>query len=547
MRQLLILKFALLAGGVLLTNHFFLGQLALFVKLDLYHWLAVFLLIWAAAGIALFYVAFTPRKGARVTWALLLGLSTLAGETYFQVVGDRLTIGALDAMWDPAMLNLETVAFYARQAGLALLYTAVLLAGLMIPLPLPAIPRWRTLVLSPLAPCFLIAAVIVYDAASTGIETQGLPSQFYNLSLLTLHPLSAPPPTETAEVDIPLVRPPAARHVVLIVDESVSGDFIDVNVERGTTPYLLTYPAGMVNFGLATAASTCSNASNAILRLGAKPELLGSRKYSPFANPSVWKYAKKAGFETNFVDAQRLAESGQNFMYPAELRLIDHVLTVPRGTPAASRDFEAQKLVQEVLSRPEPQFIYVNKQGAHFPYQNWTPENEALFLPVMQSREAIGNRERLVNSYKNAIHWTVDRFFESLLPRIDLTDTVIIYTSDHGQNLLDDGLPVTHCRRLGVQLNEAVVPLLTWTENQALHQRFLQAAKMNFGSVSHFEIFPALLDLFGYDPAIVRDRYHQSLFERIDQPLGFISGPVTGRFGRKPLWNSRDGLHQQTR
>jgi glucan phosphoethanolaminetransferase (alkaline phosphatase superfamily) len=234
-------------------------------------------------------------------------------------------------------------------------------------------------------------------------------------------------------------------------------------------------------------------------------------------------------------------------MNATELVLIDHVLTVLREIPGASRDIEVQRLVREVLSRPEPQFIYVNKQGTHFPYQKWTPENEALFLPAMEPLEAVGNREHLVNSYKNAIHWSVDRFFEALLPHIDLAETAIIYTSDHGQNLLDDGKPVTHCRRLGVQLNEAVVPLLAWTGNQALRQRFLQAAEVNFGSVSHFEIFPALLDLFGYDPAIVRDRYHQSLFERIDEPLGFISGPITGRFGRKPAWNSRDGLHQLTR
>lgn len=546
-RGRLALKIALLASGVYLTNHLWLNQLAHLLNLGLWHWLAVFCMIWASAVAALLYVAFMSRRGARVVWAVLLSLSTLIGEVHFAVVGDWLSLARLDAMWDPALASVDTVAFYGRQVGRALLETAVLMAGLLIPLPLPVMPRVRALPWLPLAPFVLIGALTVYDAGSSGLETRALPSQFHSMTVLALYPLSTPPPTEMTPVDIPLVAAPAARHVVLIVDESVSGDFIDVNVDRGTTPYLRAHSAGFVNFGLATSASTCSNASNAILRLGARPELLGTGNYSPLSNPSIWSHAKRAGFTTNFIDAQRLARHHQHFMFPAELRLIDHVLTPPPRTRLPQKDVEVQHLLRVVLTRPTPQFVYINKEGAHFPYQLRTPLSEAPFQPSMGPREPMGDRARLVNAYKNVIRWSVDHFFETLLPNLDLSNTVIIYTSDHGQNLLDDGTPVTHCRRMGVQVQEAVVPLLVWTGNAALHERFQQSATMNVGAASHFEVFPTVLELFGYDPDSVRSRYHQSLFERIDTPMGFISGPVTNRFGRKPVWHPRDGLHQMTR
>jgi glucan phosphoethanolaminetransferase (alkaline phosphatase superfamily) len=165
----------------------------------------------------------------------------------------------------------------------------------------------------------------------------------------------------------------------------------------------------------------------------------------------------------------------------------------------------------------------------------------------MQAYDTIEDRERLVNTYQNAIHWSVDHFFETLLAEIDLSDSVLIYTSDHGQNLLDDGNPTTHCRRIEANLYEAVVPLLVWTGDEELRQEFIRAAHMNSGRASHFEIFPAVLELFGYDPQLVKRRYHQGLFEKIDEPLGFTSGPIMGRFGWQATWHSRDGLDQLER
>ena len=41
----------------------------------------------------------------------------------------------------------------------------------------------------------------------------------------------------------------------------------------------------------------------------------------------------------------------------------------------------------------------------------------------------------MVCHYPNAIAWSVDEFFRKLLPAVDLSKTLIVYTSDHGQSL----------------------------------------------------------------------------------------------------------------
>ena len=199
------------------------------------------------------------------------------------------------------------------------------------------------------------------------------------------------------------------------------------------------------------------------------------------------------------------------------------------------------------MRRRAPQFVFINKLGVHFPYRRHYPKEETVFIPAMEPFESISSRERLVNTYKNAIRWSVDQFFQTLFDEIDLGNSVIIYTSDHGQNLLDDGKPATHCRRTAQILNEAVVPLMVWTDHDSLQDKFRQSLLKNHNAASHFEIFPTVLILFGYEPVAVRLRYHQSLFEKIDTPLGFTSGPITGRFGRQLVWNSREGLEMISR
>jgi glucan phosphoethanolaminetransferase (alkaline phosphatase superfamily) len=120
-------------------------------------------------------------------------------------------------------------------------------------------------------------------------------------------------------------------------------------------------------------------------------------------------------------------------MSVTENKLIDQTTSV-RGDPKYLRDFFVAKKLTEALAEPEPAFIYVDKFGVHIPYENKYPPDHARF-PVISD----DSRQKLIGLYKNAVGWSVDEFFSFLLSSADLSDTLIVYTSDHGQ-LQDESL-----------------------------------------------------------------------------------------------------------
>jgi hypothetical protein len=528
--------------------------------------MAVFAGIWLASLMTILSIAFTTSRWTKIIWTFLIGLSTFSGDLYFRIVQERLTYETLEVMFDGAKWfwnadeGINLIHLYGPLITKSLAMTIILCFGIVAKPQLRnrlagsplyrkgqsgatrTVLIWNALKLLPFVPHFLLIGLIYYVAGGGGNETKGMPTQFYTSSLATVFALSSTRTPHKSEVKISAMRPPAIRHVVLIVDESIRGDFIDLNHNRRTTPYLLALDSLIVNFGLAISGSNCTNASNAIMRLGANPKTLGKSEEALLGNPSIWKYAKKAGYETIYLEAQWFYQGYDNYMNKEEIGLIDRYISIEREVERAQKDRAAARLLRELLQRPTPQFIYVNKQGAHFPYEGAYPREQAAFFPHMEITESISSQPRLINSYKNAIRWSVDGFFEKLVPEIDLQNVLIIYTADHGQNLLDDGQPVTHCRRLSPSLFEAVVPLFIVTGNRTLYHKFQQAARTHFNQSSHFQIFPTLLTLFGYETKSVQEIYYQSLFAPMTESIGFVTGSITGHLGRRPEWHSRAGL-----
>ena len=477
---------------------------------------------------------------------MLIFISTFLGSMYYEITLERLTYSTAEVLWDSFKMYsvsgdlADMIFLYGRQILKAFFNSVLLAFAISFPSQKFKLPQWRFLKLTPFIPYALIMGLIYYSAGGLELETKALPNQFYNLSLTTIFAAYSSNSPVKREVESPLTGKFLARHVVLIVDESIRGDFIDLNKDRGLTPFLTSQDSLIANFGLAVSASNCTNASNAILRLGANPETLGKQKI--LENPSIWKYAKKAGFETTYMLSYFKPQDYLNYMNEDERKLIDHYAFVDSDVIPQLYDHELAQQIIEITKRPEPQFIYLNKRGVHFPYASAYPEEEAVFKPFMKTDDPISTRERLVNTYKNAVRWTVDGFFKKLIPGINLEETLLIYTSDHGQNLMDDGKLVTHCRRISPTLNEAIVPLFVITENSALYQKFQDAAHYNLNRTNHFQVFPTILTLFGYDENHVSETYYQTLFEPVKERLGFTTGIITGLFGREPDWNPCDDI-----
>lgn len=534
------LRVGLVLLFVALTNWGFTDRFRLLVAAERYTTLVPWVIIWGLSLGAIVVAALQPSRAVRLFWAVVLSLSTGAGLGYALASGSDMNVFDVISLWNARHEAHRAMDFYWHDLAWAI---AVFAAGMVLfsvpPVPEGGLTRRALVWLGwvPAVPVALIAAIVLIK---DGGGSQVTPRQFQTLALW----LVAGSKVAAAEVPARGVvtwtpdRPAAVKSIVLLVDESLRADYIDWRAGNPFTPVMAAERRRFVDFGQAASGGNCSNYSNAILRLGAsRTDVVGSINSSP----SIWQYAKRAGFRTVFIDGQSgfIKNPGrlQNFMTMQEASDIDEFVTFDEGVPLPDLDFRVLAEIRKRLASPEPVFIYANKNGAHFPYDEGYPEAEAMFRPTVAETGDTSSRVR-VNSYRNVIRWSVDGFFRDLFSTVDLARTAIVFTSDHGQAFADGHL--THCSVESPDPREGLVPLLALTGDERLQARFAEGARLNARRASHFAITPTLLDLMGYPASEVRARYGPSLFERAEAEPAFTSGDIFGLFRREVFWTPID-------
>jgi glucan phosphoethanolaminetransferase (alkaline phosphatase superfamily) len=316
------------------------------------------------------------------------------------------------------------------------------------------------------------------------------------------------------KLDYPGAPASRFRKIVLIVDESVRGDYLSINnPSLPTTPFLLSRQADIANFGKAVSAANCSLDTRRALRFGYReedvPSGLAARRLPP-----VWRYAKLAGLKSVYIDSYGTVTNYVNDMRHAEAALIDQRIIVDQ-MPQYTRDDIVAERLRELLLDPSPMFIFVEKFGIHVPYDKMYPPSQNPFGADL-SRFDLRDRENMLKHYENGLRWTVDHFFEQVLEPPVPHDTLILYTSDHGQSLSEENRMTTHCNQgRNAVRGEADVPLFALTDDLQWNSALKAAARDNFGRASHFEIFATLLAAMGYDHDWTRLHYGGSLLEEI--------------------------------
>ena len=554
---MLAVRLLAIAGFVILTNPGFIQRVLLLQNQGRWGTLVSFLGLWGLSMAALLIVAFHRRLWVRAFWAVVIALTTAVGFAYQHASGTEFGVFDAVSLWSARHEAGRAMEFYAGQVALLAVVTAIGIAVLTAPPALPVAPvqRWLSrLVWTPVLPVALIAAIIVLKE---GGGSQALPSQFVPLSvgLVSAAKMASNPTREREAIRwIPGRR--QARHIVLLVDESVRADYIDWTPANAYTPELARLQPRLVNFGPAASAGNCSHYSNALLRFAAARKRLGA---GVLTNPTLWQYAKRAGYRTVFIDAQSAFNRNpgklQNFMTAEETRDIDRLVTMPENVPAPELDDRLLDVIVQELRSEQPVFIYANKNGAHFPYDASYPASQQLFRPTMSdaqrevTRDGVEKRtiatyvsaapeETRINSYRNAVRWSVDRFFKRLFDEASLSDSVVLYTSDHGQAF--DPTRLSHCTVEDPDPREALVPLFATASDPALQQRFAAGAQASRGHATHFALAPTLFELFGYAKGDVAASYGPSLFDRSAEAPGFTTGDIFGLFSAEPRWHAID-------
>jgi glucan phosphoethanolaminetransferase (alkaline phosphatase superfamily) len=293
------------------------------------------------------------------------------------------------------------------------------------------------------------------------------------------------------------------NNIVLVIDESVRFDHLSINgYVRETTPFLDWFAGredGFHNFGLAVSGATCSFASNSLLLTGVRPGFDDFQKTSSY--PTLFQYAKAMGYKTYYMDAQ--TNSFWNGLTDHDAAFIDSWFKAIDLGDDFESDFRAADMIVKIVSNSSGNFIVLNKRGVHFLYENSYPPEAAVWQPLpgdyaanRQGEAAVwlplpvdyaANRHLISNTYDNGVLYNVNTFFERLLINPEmLENTVILYTSDHGETLFENHVNWPHCNYTP---QEAMVPLILIGKN-------LPPINDSYHA-SHSNILPTLLDLMG--------------------------------------------------
>ena len=260
------------------------------------------------------------------------------------------------------------------------------------------------------------------------------------------------------------------ENIIVIVDESVE-------YSRFSQEFKNNQPT-IVNFGLSYSGGNCSATSNYIIRKGywecSKNDSLEIKEVD-----SLFAIAQRQGFYTTYIDNQGVLKDRtiRNYIDEKELTHIDN--PIPNvAAPMFKRDKLSLDIIQKTLTNDKRNFIFVNKLGAHFPYEqtiapNSVTDNNAL-------------------NYKKSIQMNCVNYIEKLHQIIG-KNSIVFYTSDHGQEL---NARATHCNTgTNISDKEYTVPFIIMTKNSALVQ--LIRKTQNTNALTHLEFSESIRNILG--------------------------------------------------
>lgn len=325
------------------------------------------------------------------------------------------------------------------------------------------------------------------------------------------------------------------NNIVFIVDESVRADHLSLNgYARRTTPTLdaLEKQNLLRNFGEGVSGATESVTANRLLLTGLSH--LPDRKGEIHTLPTIFQYARAAGYRTFYFDGQDYAEWIGSREDRADFGKILTAEDFPGVEPYdLDRAFAAK--IREITTTSKGNFIWVNKRGVHFRYEKNYPAYQTVWTPTDLTADTaeLRTNQPLENNYDNAILYNSETFFKTLAGDALPPEAVILYSADHGQTLIQDR--ATHA---GDAKTEALVPILIIGKDarlESLDTRY---------KASHRNLFASLLDLMNYPKEMRKHNYAPSLFEARatdSTPRSFFVGNPSGAFGgRKVVFDAAE-------
>ena len=319
------------------------------------------------------------------------------------------------------------------------------------------------------------------------------------LATITHHASATQGPRRVLGSDAALAaRPPGARPrlLVLVIGETVRAQNWGLNgYARQTTPRLAT--SNVINFA---DVSSCGTNTEVSLPCMFSPDGRDGYDKARLANSeSLLHVLEHAGVQTLWRDNQ----SGCKGVCTG--------LAYESMHDAAAAACGAHECHDEVLlggldaaigRAPGDQVIVLHQVGNHGPaYHRRAPERLRRFTPTCDTDD-LGrcSRDQVVNSYDNAVLATDDLLADTiaLLARRDDRDSALLYISDHGESLGENGLYLHGLPYAIAPDTQKKVPMVAWLSPGLAAARHIDRAclaRRAKAPASHDDLFHSVLGL----------------------------------------------------
>jgi len=288
------------------------------------------------------------------------------------------------------------------------------------------------------------------------------------------------------------------RNVVMFITESVRAQSVclDYDEKCKYTPFSNKAVPERIALTQMRALDSTTAISLAIMWSGLLPI---EKRHELHSAPLLWEYAHAAKLESAYYTSQNLlfGNSGTWLEGTPWTRHVSATMIEPEATYETGAD--DGKLVdfalKDIGNLKEPYLAVVHLSNTHFPYKI-DPED----MPFTPQEEATGPgyENEILNRYQDSIYMqdkAVGRFLSEMKKRPDADRTVIVYVSDHGEQMREKGA-VGHTGTLFDP--EIRIPFWVSAPKGTLTDDEEQKLKeLHKSPVTSLDIFPTMMDLIG--------------------------------------------------
>lgn len=223
--------------------------------------------------------------------------------------------------------------------------------------------------------------------------------------------------------------------VVVIIGESLRADHLNLNgYDRCTMP-LLTTDTAVVS--LPNIITVPFHTFRSVPHIMTRADSVNTE--AAFNEQSFITLFKNAGYSTIWLSNQETSASYAYFMHEADSLVYGNAVKSVYGFDKWLDTDLIPHFSNVIDSGNNPRLVVMHTIGSHWWYNSHYSETKAIFQPEINSKVLSDlTREQIINSYDNTIVET-DYFIWNVIEKLRDRNAVLIYISDHGEALGEDG------------------------------------------------------------------------------------------------------------